>query len=145
MADDVVQIDVVSDVMCPWCYVGKKRLEKALTMIPEDIQVQINWKPFQLDPTIPPEGRDRQKYLSDKFGSPEQVAEKYEPIRQAGTEEGIAFNFDGIQLSPNTLNAHRLIRWAGEAGVQDAMSERLFVAYFIEAADLTDKQVLTDL
>jgi len=145
MADDVVQIDVVSDVMCPWCYVGKRRLEKALTMIPEDIQVQINWKPFQLDPTIPPEGRDRQKYLSDKFGSPEQVAEKYEPIRQAGTEEGIAFNFDGIQLSPNTLNAHRLIRWAGEAGVQDAMSERLFVAYFIEAADLTDKQVLTDL
>jgi len=105
MVDDVVQIDVVSDVMCPWCYVGKKRLEKALAMIPKDIEVQINWRPFQLDPTIPPEGRDRQKYLSDKFGSPEQIAEKYEPIRQAGTEEGIAFNFDGIQLSPNTITS----------------------------------------
>ncbi len=145
MADQVIEIDVVSDVMCPWCYVGKKRLEKALTMIPDDIEVQINWRPFQLDPTIPPEGRDRQKYLADKFGSPAQIAEKYDPIRRAGTAEDIPFNFDEIKVSPNTLNAHRLIRWAHESSLQDAMSERLFVAYFIEAADLTDNSVLVDL
>ncbi|HFC04448.1 MAG TPA: DsbA family oxidoreductase [Rhizobiales bacterium] len=145
MTNEVVQIDVVSDVMCPWCYVGKKRLEKALAIIPENILVEINWRPFQLDPTIPPEGRDRQKYLSDKFGSPEQIAEKYDPIRQAGEAEGIPFNFDAIEVSPNTLNAHRLLRWAGEVGLQDAMSERLFVAYFVEAANLTDNAVLVDL
>lgn len=145
MADNVVQIDVVSDVMCPWCYVGKKRLEKALAMVDDDIEVQINWKPFQLDPTIPPEGRDRKKYLADKFGSPEQAAQTYAPIKEAGVNEGIPFNFDEIKVSPNTLNAHRVIRWAHECGCQDAMSERLFVAYFIEAADLTDNAVLVDL
>jgi len=145
MTGNVIQVDVVSDVMCPWCYVGKKRLEKALAMIPDDVEVQVNWRPFQLDPTIPPEGRDRQKYLADKFGSPEQIAEKYNPIREAGKDEGIAFNFEKIAVSPNTLNAHRLIRWAGESGLQDAMSERLFVGYFIEAADLTDNGVLADL
>ncbi len=145
MTDNVVEIDVVSDVMCPWCYVGKKRLEKALELIPQDIDVKINWRPFQLDPTIPAEGRDRKKYLSDKFGTPEQVAEKYDPIRQAGKDENIPFNFDEIEVSPNTLNAHRLLRWAGETDLQDAMSERLFVAYFIEAANLTDNAVLVDL
>lgn len=145
MTDNLVEIDVVSDVMCPWCFVGKRRLEKALASLPEDIEVQINWRPFQLDPTIPPEGRDRQKYLSDKFGTPDQVAEKYDPIRQAGASEGISFNFDGITLSPNTLNAHRLIRWAQEQGLQDAMSEGLFTAYFIDAKDLADNSVLADI
>ena len=143
--DHIVEVDVVSDVMCPWCYVGKRRLEKALEIIPENIEVKINWRPFQLDPTIPLEGRDRQQYLSQKFGSPEQIAEKYDPIRQAGKDEGIAFNFDGITLSPNTINAHRLLRWAGQSNVQDAMSERLFKAYFIDGADLTDNEVLADI
>ena len=145
MADNVVEIDVVSDVMCPWCYVGKRRLEKALSEVPEDIEVKIHWRPFQLDPTIPPEGRDRKKYLADKFGTPEQVAEKYDPIRQAGEAEGIPFNFDGIAVSPNTLNAHRVLRWAEQVGLQNEMAERLFQAYFIDAADLTDNAVLTDL
>ncbi len=145
MKDNIVEIDVVSDVMCPWCYVGKRRLEKALAMIPDNIEVQINWRPFQLDPTIPLEGRDRKKYLSDKFGTPDQVAEKYDPIRQAGKVEGIPFNFDEITLSPNTLNAHRVIRWAHESGLQDTMSESLFIAYFIDAKDLTDNSVLADI
>ena len=145
MADDIVEVDVVSDVMCPWCYVGKRRLEKALEMIAPDIEVEINWRPFQLDPTIPQEGRDRQQYLSQKFGDPAQIAEIYDPIRQAGEAEGIAFNFDGITLSPNTINAHRLIRWAEQSGLQDEMSERLFKAYFIESCDLTDNGVLLDL
>lgn len=145
MTDNIVEIDVVSDVMCPWCYVGKRRLEKALEMLPEGIEVEIKWRPFQLDPTIPPEGRDRQQYLSQKFGNAEQIAEKYEPIRQAGTKEGIGFNFDEITKSPNTVDAHRLIYWAQQAGLQNEMSEILFIAYFIDAKDLTDNAVLVDL
>jgi len=145
MADNIVEIDVVSDVMCPWCYVGKRRLEKALGMLPEGIEVEIKWRPFQLDPTIPPEGRDRQQYLSQKFGNAEQIAEKYEPIRQAGKKEGIGFNFDEITKSPNTVDAHRLIYWAQQAGLQNEMSEILFIAYFVDAKDLTDNAVLLDL
>jgi len=142
---NLVEIDVVSDVMCPWCYVGKRRLEKALELLPDNIEVKINWRPFQLDPTIPPEGRDRQKYLSQKFGSPEQIADVYDPIRQAGEIEGIPFNFEGITLSPNTINVHRLLRWAAQSDLQDEMSERLFRAYFIDGADLTDNAVLVDI
>jgi len=145
MADQIVEVDVVSDVMCPWCYIGKRRLEKALAMIEPGIEVEINWRPYQLDPTIPAEGRDRQKYLSQKFGAPEQIAAVYDPIRDAGDVEDIPFNFDGITLSPNTLDAHRLIRWAMESGLQDDMSERLFKAYFIEGQDLSDKTVLLDI
>ena len=145
MADQIVEVDVVSDVMCPWCYIGKRRLEKALAMIEPGIEVEINWRPYQLDPTIPAEGRDRQKYLSQKFGAPEQIAAVYDPIRDAGKVEDIPFNFDGITLSPNTLDAHRLIRWAMESGLQDDMSERLFKAYFIEGQDLSDKTVLLDI
>jgi len=145
MTENIVEVDVVSDVMCPWCYIGKRRLEKALELIPAEVEVEINWLPFQLDPTIPQEGRDRQTYLSQKFGSPEQIASVYDPIRKAGEVEDIPFNFEGITLSPNTIDAHRLIRWAQASGMQDAMSERLFKAYFIEGQDLTDHKVLLDL
>jgi predicted DsbA family dithiol-disulfide isomerase len=145
MSKNVVEIDVVSDVMCPWCYVGKKRLQKALEMVADDIEVKINWRPFQLDPTIPPEGRDRKKYLSDKFGTDEQIAEKYQPIADAGKVEGIPFNFEAIKVSPNTLDAHRLIHWSRTVGLQNDMSERLFTAYFVDAMDLTDAGVLADL
>ena len=145
MADHIVEVDVVSDIMCPWCYIGKRRLEKALTLIEPGIEVEINWRPYQLDPTIPAEGRDRQKYLSQKFGAPEQIAAVYDPVREAGEVEEIPFNFEGITLSPNTLDAHRLIRWAMESGLQDDMSERLFKAYFIEGQDLSDNEVLLDL
>lgn len=145
MASNVVAIDVVSDVMCPWCYIGKRRLEQALTQIDPAIEVKIVWRPFQLDPTIPPEGRDRQLYLSQKFGTPEQVAEVYDPIVEAGKVEGIPFNFDAITLSPNTINAHRLLRWAEAEGVQDQMAEALFKAYFVEGKNLTDNETLADI
>ena len=139
----VIEIDVISDVMCPWCYIGKRRLEKAIAMVP-DIKVNVRWRPFQLDHTIPETGMDRQTYLTNKFGSAEQASNVYEPVRAAGKAEEIPFQFEDIKVSPNTLNAHRLIRWALAEGVQDAVVERLFQLYFIEGANLTDKSVLLD-
>lgn len=140
---DVIEIDVISDVMCPWCYIGKRRLEKALAMVP-DVPVDIRWRPFQLDHTIPETGMDRKEYLRNKFGSDEQAAQVYGPVRAAGKDEEIPFEFDKITISPNTLNAHRIIRWAMAEGVQNAVVERLFQLYFIEGANLTDKTVLAD-
>lgn len=136
-----LRIDVVSDVMCPWCYIGKRRLEKALEQT-QDIAVDVKWHPFQLDPTLPAEGKDRQTYLSEKFGGPERAAQVYAPIVAAGEAEAIPFAFDQIAKSPNTLNAHRVIRWAGIEGVQDAVVERLFALFFLEGADLSDPAVL---
>lgn len=134
-------IDVVSDVMCPWCFIGKRRLEKALSQA-GDVRVEVKWHPFQLDPTLPAEGKERAKYLTEKFGSQERAAQIYAPIVEAGEAEAIPFAFHKILKSPNTLNAHRLIRWAGIEGVQDQVVERLFTLYFIEGADLSDPAVL---
>ena len=136
-----VHVDVVSDVMCPWCFIGKRRLEKALETL-GDVTVRVAWRPFQLDPTLPSDGKDRQQYLTEKFGGPERAAEIYKRVSAAGAEEDIPFAFDRITRSPNTLNAHRLIRWAGIEGHQDAVVERLFELYFLEGADLTDHRVL---
>lgn len=140
---DVIEIDVISDVMCPWCYIGKRRLEKALAMVP-DVPVDVRWRPFQLDHTIPESGMDRKEYLRKKFGSDEQAAQVYGPVRAAGKDEEIPFEFDKITISPNTLNAHRIIRWAMAEGVQNAVVERLFQLYFVEGANLTDKAILAD-
>jgi predicted DsbA family dithiol-disulfide isomerase len=141
MKDAMVTIDVVSDVMCPWCYIGKRRLEKAAVAHP-DIPLDVQWRPFQLDATIPPEGMDRRMYLERKFGGAEAAERVYAPVRAAGEAEAIPFAFDRIRRSPNTINAHRLIRWAGQAGLQEEMVERLFRLYFIEGGDLTDTTVL---
>lgn len=141
--EKVLDIDVVSDVMCPWCFIGKRRLERALATRP-DVRVDIRWRPYQLDPTIPEGGMDRQTYLSNKFG-PERARQVYGTIEEAGAAEGIAFAFDRIEKSPNTLNVHRLLRWAATAGVQNALVERLFLAYFINGEDLTDLSFLADL
>ncbi len=138
-----VTIDVVSDVMCPWCLIGKRRLEQALAQR-EDVPVQVRWRPFQLDATIPEEGMDRQEYLSRKFGGPEGAKTTYDRVREAGAEEGIDFKFEDIKKSPNTINAHRLLRWADPMGVQNEVAERLFALYFLEGGDLTDKEVLAD-
>jgi predicted DsbA family dithiol-disulfide isomerase len=138
-----LRIDVVSDVMCPWCFIGKRRLEKALEATP-DVEVEVAWHPFQLDPNLPPEGKDRQAYLAEKFGSAQEADKVYGAVREAGEEEAIPFAFERIANCPNTLDAHRLIRWAGIEGVQDEMVERLFNLYFIEGADLTDPQTLKD-
>jgi 2-hydroxychromene-2-carboxylate isomerase len=137
----MVTIDVVSDVMCPWCYIGKRRLEAAVAALPE-VALDVQWRPFQLDATIPPEGMDRRMYLERKFGGAEAAERVYAPVRAAGEAEAIPFAFDRIRRSPNTINAHRLIRWAGQAGLQEEMVERLFRLYFIEGGDLTDTAVL---
>ncbi len=139
---NVVEIDVVSDVMCPWCYIGKRRLEKALKLIPDHIDVEITWRPFQLDATIPQSGRDRKTYLEQKFGSAEGIAQVYEPIAKAGEVEGLPFNLEGIEVSPNTLDCHRLLHWAAIEGVQEKLSELLFEAYFVNAKDLTKNETL---
>ncbi|WP_119392378.1 DsbA family oxidoreductase [Taklimakanibacter lacteus] len=134
-------IDIVSDVVCPWCYVGKKRLEAALRELPEQ-KVAIFWRPFQLDPTIPKEGIPRRTYLERKFGGPEKIAQLHAPLIEIGKAEGIPFAFDKITRSPNTLDAHRLIRWAHEAGRQSEMVSRLFALYFTEGGDIGNKEVL---
>ena len=136
-------IDVVSDVVCPWCYVGKKRLEAALALVPE-IKTEVRWRPYQLDPTIPLKGVSRCAYMEKKFGSLDAIKPAHERLNALGQELGIPFNFSGIQISPNTLDAHRMIRWAfGER--QDAMVEALFRAFFIDAKNLADAHVLTEI
>ncbi|MEX0344128.1 MAG: DsbA family oxidoreductase [Rhizobiaceae bacterium] len=140
-----LNVDIVSDVMCPWCYVGQKRLERAMDQVPE-VEVDIHWRPFQLDPTLPPEGKDRKKYLSDKFGGDERAKSVYQAIKDAGVAEGIPFDFDAIKVAPNTLDAHRLIRWASSAGegIQNRLARRLFQLYFEEGANIGDHRVLID-
>ncbi len=137
-----MQIDVVSDTVCPWCFIGKRRLGRALAMRPE-IAATVVWRPYQLDPTIPREGVDRRAYLKAKFGDSPRTAAMGETIRGEGLGEGIDFALDKIAKSPNTLDSHRLIRWAGGAGKQDEVVERLFEAYFIDGRDIGDAGVLT--
>ena len=136
-----IAIDVVSDAVCPWCYIGKRNLEAALADLPE-LDVEVRWRPFQLDATIPPEGIDRKAYLERKFGA--RVGEIYNRVKDAGAGAGIPFAFEDIERSPNTLDAHRLIRWAASAGAQDAMVERLFRDFFIDGKDIGDHAVLIE-
>lgn len=134
-------VDVVSDVMCPWCFIGKRRLEAALRSVPQ-LDVHVRWHPFQLDATLPKTGKDRQQYLSDKFGGLERAAAIYSNIKAAGLEEGIDFAFDDIKLSPNTLDCHRLILWSRADKLQDEVVERLFKTYFLDGEDLTKAETL---
>ena len=134
-------IDIISDVMCPWCYIGKRRFERLAALRP-DFSFQISWHPFQLDPTLPPEGLNRSDYLTRKFGNAQAIEAVYGPIRAAGADEGLAFDFDRIAVSPNTLNAHRLIAWAHEHGNADQIVEALFAAYFLDGHDIGDNEVL---
>ena len=139
--DTALQIDVIVDTMCPWCFLGKRRLDKALKERP-DIAVDIRWRPYQLDPTIPNEGMARKDYLERKFGASGASNTRYKPVTMAGLDEDIAFDFDKIEKSPNTIDSHRLIRWAASEGCQDEMVEHLFKLYFEDGADIGDKQVL---
>lgn len=146
MADkQTVTVDVVSDVVCPWCYIGQKRLERAIAAVP-DLDVEVRWRPYQLDPTIPAEGKDRQQYMIDKFGSEERIAEIHERIEGLGKDEGIDFAFDRIKVAPNTLDAHRVIRWAGAAGngIQNELVRRLFSLNFEQGRNIGDPAVLID-
>lgn len=136
-----MQLDIVSDTICPWCYIGKKRLEKAMEMRP-DLDLDIRWRPFQLDPTIPSEGVERKTYLQRKFGSSSRASKIYQSLKEAGAEDNIDFAFDKIAKTPNTINSHRLIRWSGSAGCQDKVVELLFQRYFEQGEDIGDNAVL---
>ncbi|HYB08855.1 MAG TPA: DsbA family oxidoreductase [Alphaproteobacteria bacterium] len=135
-------IDIVSDTICPWCFVGKRRLERALTLAPQS-DLQITWHPFQLNPDMPAEGMDRREYLRLKFGD-SRGSGAYDAIREAGAGEGIEFNFDGIVRTPNTVDSHRVIRFALDYGLQDAVVESLFNAYFVDGHDISDRRELLD-
>jgi len=144
-----MQIDVISDVVCPWCFIGKRNLEAALAtwreQHPHEEAPQVNWLPFQLNPGLPESGMPRAQYVADKFGGPERAKEIYARVSKAGATAGIAFNFDGIVRQPNTINPHRLIHLAGEEDKQDAMVEALFHGYFLDQADLTSNDTLADI
>lgn len=136
-----MQIDVISDTVCPWCYIGKRRLERALSLRPQ-ITFDVRWRPFQLDPSTPPEGVDRKAYMERKFGSSDKIKPIHTALLKAGDDEGIAFAFEKITRTPNTLNSHRVIRWAHSLGVQNDLVERLFQSYFVEGADIGHLKVL---
>ena len=138
-----ITVDIVSDVVCPWCFIGKRRLEKAMAAF--EAPLAIRWRPYQLDPTIPAGGKDRRAYLEAKFGSAERIRQLHENVSVAGASEGIDFAFDKILVSPNTLDAHRLIRWAGQAGVEGKIVEALFRAYFFEGKNIGDHAVLVEI
>jgi predicted DsbA family dithiol-disulfide isomerase len=138
-----LQIDVFADPVCPWCWIGKRRLEAALAARP-DVAAVIRYRPYQLDPSIPPEGLDRADYLETKFDDPARVRAMHDQLTAIGRDEGIAFLFSDISRAPNTLDAHRAIRWAAEEGVlaQGALIEQLFEAYFTEGDDISDRDVI---
>jgi predicted DsbA family dithiol-disulfide isomerase len=130
-----MQIDVISDTVCPWCYIGKRRLERAMRLRPQ-IPFDVRWRPFQLDPATPPEGVDRKAYIERKFGSSDKIKPIHNALLKAGEDEGIPFAFEKITRTPNTINSHRLIRWSHSMGVQDQVVELLFRRYFTEGADI---------
>ena len=142
---DALTIDVVSDVVCPWCYIGKRHLEAALAGLPDAARAVVRWHPFELNPDLPAAGVDRRSYLEEKFGGPERAAAIYARVREAGARAGIAFDFDAIARQPNTRDAHRLIGWAQARGDADALVERLFRAYFLEGRFLGDRATLVAL
>ncbi len=136
-----LQIDVVSDVVCPWCYIGKHRLESALALVP-DVPVEVHWRPFFLNPWVPREGMSRHDYLTTKFGSVEAYKGIAGRVTQAAAAEGLQYNSERMKRQPNTLDCHRLIYWAGEEGKAAAMKQQLMDLYFRDGADLTDADVL---
>jgi predicted DsbA family dithiol-disulfide isomerase len=136
-----MHIDIVSDVICPWCFIGKRRLEAALAQRPS-LAAEITWRPFQLNPDMPPGGMARADYLAAKFGGRAHAQRINQAIIEAGAAAGIPFAFDKVERTPNTVDAHRLIRFADKHGAADAVVDRLFSAYFIEGRDIGDTATL---
>ena len=134
--DAALHIDVYSDVICPWCYVGKRRLERALRQVAGRVNVEIAWRPFQLNPTMAKDGMDRTAYLQAKFGTVDAYGQLEEQVSAAGSAEGMSFVFKKITRTPNTFLAHRLIWYAGLQGRQDAVVDQLFKGYFEEGLDI---------
>jgi predicted DsbA family dithiol-disulfide isomerase len=136
-----VRIDVVSDVVCPWCFIGKHRLEKALALRP-GVAVEVHWRPYFLNDWIPREGISREQYLTTKFGSPERYKSIAQRVTAAAAEEGLVYASDKMKRQPNTLDCHRLIRWAEVEGKAGEMKQKLMDLYFTQGADLTDRETL---
>jgi predicted DsbA family dithiol-disulfide isomerase len=136
-----VRIDVVSDVVCPWCFIGKHRLEKALALRP-GVAVEVNWRPYFLNDWIPREGISREEYLTKKFGSPERYKAIAQRVTAAAAEEGLVYASDKVKRQPNTLDCHRLIRWAEVEGKAGEMKQKLMDLYFTQGADLTNRDTL---
>lgn len=139
------RIDIVSDAICPWCYIGKRQLERALeTLAQEGLTFDVHWNPFQLNPDMPKEGRDRASYRAWKFGSAEKSAALDLRIVEAAAGVGLAFRTDLMTRTPNTIDAHRLVWFAGQHGVQDSVMETVFKAYFMQGRDIGEHAVLAD-
>ena len=145
-AKPVGRIDVISDAICPWCYIGKRHLERALALLDKQgLHFTVAWHPFQLNPDMPREGVDRAQYRLAKFGSAERSRQLDERITETAATVGLEFHLDKLTRTPNTLDAHRLIRLAGQHGVQDGVVEALFEGYFCDGADIGNAEVLTRL
>jgi predicted DsbA family dithiol-disulfide isomerase len=136
-----LKIDIVSDVVCPWCYIGKRRIEEALTLVP-DVPVEVHWRPFFLNPWVPREGISRDEYLTTKFGSVEAYKGIAGRVVAAAQEEGLTYRPDLVRRQPNTTDCHRLIHWAEAKGKAAEMKQRLMELYFRDGGDLTDPEVL---
>ena len=141
---DPIKLDIMSDPICPWCYIGKTYLDRALLDHPNH-PFAIEWHPFQLNPDMPAGGMDRRAYLEGKFGGKEEAVRAYAPVVEHAKAAGLDINFEGMTRTPNTLDAHRLIHWAGIEGRQTAAVSALFKAYFAEARDIGDHEVLADI
>ncbi|MDW3184147.1 MULTISPECIES: DsbA family oxidoreductase [unclassified Roseobacter] len=141
---DPIKLDIMSDPICPWCYIGKTHLDKALADHP-DHPFKIEWHPFQLNPDMPRAGMDRRAYLEGKFGGKDGAVRAYAPVVEHAEAAGLKIDFEGMKRTPNTLDAHRLIHWAGIEGRQTAAVSALFTAYFVEARDIGDHDVLADI
>jgi len=139
-----LKLDIYSDVICPWCYIGKRRLESAIEQLPSGVELDIKWRAFELNPNLAPEGVERRAYRVAKFGSWERSQELDQQVAAAGAEVGIAFNFVGMERTPNTFDCHRVIWLAEQANVQGQVVEGLFRAYFVDCHDLSNRQVLSD-
>lgn len=139
-----MKIDIIVDTICPWCYVGKKRFEKALSIRPQP-DLEVGWRAFQLNPHMPREGMDRRDYVAEKFGGMDRARAIHGSLAQAGAEEGIEFNFSGIERTPNTVHSHRLVREAAVHGLQTPVITAIFDAYFLEGRDIGEPEVLADI
>ncbi len=139
-----MELDIFSDLVCPWCFIGKRRLEAALAARPQP-GLEVRWRAFQLNPGMPPEGMDRQSYLEAKFGGAENARRIYDQIAAVGAEVGIEFAFEPIQRTPNTVDAHRLIRMGAAVDREDAVVEGLFRGYFLEGRDIGETGVLVEI
>lgn len=145
-AHPVGRIDVISDAICPWCYIGKRQLERALDILASNhCSITVAWHPFQLNPDMPLEGVEREKYRIAKFGSLERSKQLDQRITETAATVGLEFHLEKLTRTPNTVNAHRLIRFAGQKGVQDAVVEELFEGYFCKGADIGDAKILADI